>query len=149
MTPSTPRPICVHLRSEGVEPDDIRNACEAVQRAMDQLDVPVATEIALVFADDEKLARLNETYRGESGPTDVLAFPSAPDNSPAGEAPYLGDVLISVESASRNAAAAGSTLNQELCLLAVHGLLHLLGYDDSTEDGAAAMRALETQLGVR
>jgi probable rRNA maturation factor len=105
--------------------------------------------VALVLTDDALLAQLNEQYRGKQGPTDVLSFPTDPEDQPPGEAPQLGDILISVPQAAANAAAAGHSLLEELRLLAVHGLLHLLGHEDETDAGAEAMRAEEVRLGVR
>jgi probable rRNA maturation factor len=94
--------------------------------------------IALVFGGDRLLRRLNRDYRGQDRPTDVLSFPG-----PGGEE-GLGDVVISVETAGRNAHRLGRTLAQELDVLALHGLLHLLGYDHETDDGA--MDRLERRL---
>jgi len=89
----------------------------------------VSGELAVVLAGDRLLRRLNREYRGKDEPTDVLSFPGG-----GGEA-GLGDVVISVETAQRNARGLGRTLPQELDVLALHGLLHVLGYDHETDDG--------------
>ena len=81
----------------------------------------VSGEVALVLADDRTLHRLNRDYRGKDKPTDVLSFP--------GENAGLGDIVISVETAARNARRLGRTLPQEIDVLALHGFLHVLGYD--------------------
>jgi probable rRNA maturation factor len=104
--------------------------------------------LTVVLTGDEALQALNRAYRGQDKPTDVLSFP-AEDAAEPGEAPYLGDVLISVPAAGRSADAAGHPLHEELALLAVHGLLHLLGHEDDSEAGAAGMLRLELALGVR
>jgi probable rRNA maturation factor len=101
----------------------------------------VRGEVSLVLAGDRLLRRLNRTYRGEDRPTDVLSFPGE-----GGEA-GLGDVVISVETAERNARGLGRTLGQELDVLALHGFLHLLGYDHETDDGQ--MDRLEARLRER
>jgi probable rRNA maturation factor len=78
------------------------------------------------------MARLNQTYRGVKGPTDVLAFPlrEGPWSRLAAEA--LGDVVISVATARRQAREAGTDLRAELARLLIHGILHLLGHDHGT-----------------
>jgi probable rRNA maturation factor len=101
----------------------------------------VRGEVSLVLAGDRLLRRLNRAYRGHDRPTDVLSFPG--DGGEAG----LGDVVISVETAERNARAGGRTLPQELDVLVLHGFLHVLGYDHETDDGA--MRRLERRLRKR
>jgi probable rRNA maturation factor len=98
----------------------------------------VSGEVALVFAGDGTLHRLNRTYRGKDEPTDVLSFPGP------GGGEGLGDVLISVATAERNARALGRTVPQELDVLALHGFLHVLGYDHETDDGT--MDCLERRL---
>ncbi len=90
-------------------------------------------EISVVFCDDPYIQALNAQYRGKDKPTDVLSF--------AQEDPeILGDVVLSVPTADRQAKAAGWPLEHEIALLGVHGLLHLLGYDDETEAGAWEMQ---------
>lgn len=98
----------------------------------------VGGELSLVLAGDRLLQRLNREFRGQDRPTDVLSFPG--DGGEAG----LGDVVISVESAERNARGLGRTLPQELDVLALHGLLHVLGHDHETDDGT--MDRLERRL---
>ena len=98
----------------------------------------VTGELAVVLTGDRAMQRLNGRYRGKDAPTDVLSFPGA------GGEQGLGDVVISVESAARNARGLGRTLPQELDVLALHGFLHVLGYDHETDDGA--MDRLERRL---
>lgn len=101
----------------------------------------VRGEVAVVLAGDGLLRRLNRAYRGKDRPTDVLSFPG--DGGESG----LGDVVISVATAERNARGLGRTLLQELDVLALHGFLHLLGYDHETDDGS--MDRLEARLRKR
>ena len=98
-------------------------------------------ELALVLAGDRLLHRLNRDYRGKDRPTDVLSFAGADGEG------GLGDVVISVETAARNARGLGRTLGQELDVLALHGFLHVLGHDHETDDGA--MERLERRLRLR
>ena len=90
--------------------------------------------LGLSFIDDSEMAALNQTWRNRSGPTDVLAFaaaeaaPPPPANNPLQER-ELGDILVSLPTASRQAQASAWTLKQELSWLISHGLLHLLGWD--------------------
>ena len=96
----------------------------------------VSGEVALVLAGDRTLRSLNARYRGKDKATDVLSFP--------GDESGLGNIVISVESAARNARGLGRTLPQELDVLALHGFLHVLGYDH--ESDAGAMDRLERRL---
>jgi probable rRNA maturation factor len=96
----------------------------------------------VLLVGDRAIRRLNRTYLGRDHPTDVLAFPQARAFSMPGPS-LLGDVVISVDTAARQAKAHGHSLDRELALLLIHGLLHLLGYDDSTP--AARRRMWTTQ----
>ena len=98
----------------------------------------VRGELSLVLAGDGLLRRLNRDYRGRDETTDVLSFPGG-----GGEA-GLGDIVISVAKAERNARGLGRTLAQELDTLALHGFLHVLGHDHETDNGT--MDRLEGRL---
>ena len=98
----------------------------------------VTGEVALVLTTDAPVRRLNARYRHKDKPTDVLSFPG-----PGGEA-GLGDIVISLDTAARNAPRFGRTLSQELQVLTLHGFLHVLGYDHETDDGT--MDRLESRL---
>jgi len=95
-------------------------------------------EVVLVIAGEEDMRSLNRQFRNLDSPTDVLAFPGTLDEdfvTPEGYSGYLGDVVISYPRAEAQAAAAGHPVARELELLAIHGGLHLLGYDDDDEAG--------------
>ncbi|MBT4101522.1 MAG: rRNA maturation RNase YbeY [Gemmatimonadetes bacterium] len=98
---------------------------------------PLTGTIEIVLTNDEELERLNSSFRGVSGPTDVLSFslqegqPLVVDES---EERTAGEIYISVERAMEQAAALNVTLREELGRLMVHGLLHLAGYDHDTEE---------------
>ena len=98
----------------------------------------VAGDVSLVLTNDRAMRALNRRYRGRKTTTDVLSFPG-----PGGEA-GLGDIVISVETAERNARRLGHSLARELDVLALHGFLHVLAYDHETDDGE--MDRLERRL---
>ncbi len=102
----------------------------------DSLDVASRHGLAVRLTDDAELQQLNLRYRAVDSPTDVLAFP--------GEGTHVGDIAISMERATTQAAAAGQTVEAELRMLAVHGLLHCLGHDHA-EPGEAAVMTAETR----
>jgi probable rRNA maturation factor len=104
---------------------------------------PAGASATLVLVGDERMRDLNRTFRGFDRPTDVLSFPARNGDFPD-EADYLGDIVISVETASRQARRRGSTLPRELRVLALHGLLHLLGHDHESDNGE--MRRIEYRL---
>ena len=98
----------------------------------------VSGEVALVLTSDAPVRRLNARYRHQDKPTDVLSFPG-----PGGSV-GLGDIVISLDTAARNAPRFGRTLSEELQVLTLHGFLHVLGYDHETDDGT--MDRLEARL---
>jgi len=102
-------------------------------------------ELSLVFCEDDFIHALNRDYRHKDRPTDVLSFPQD------GEAGLLGDLVISVPTARRQAASHGHPLAAEVEWLFLHGALHLLGYDDSTDEEADEMdrRARRAQALLR
>jgi probable rRNA maturation factor len=91
-------------------------------------------ELSILFTDDKRIAELNKQYRGKDKPTNVLAFPMAEDPNDV-ETGMLGDVVISVDTALREAEGAGETPREAIYRLVVHGLLHLLGYDHERSPG--------------
>lgn len=126
--------------------------------------VPPDAEVSLVFIDRATIADLNQRYLDGDGPTDVLAFPLGDDIPSTGRAPdvggrgpgtpaspdeppvVLGDVVVCPEVAREQAESAGKALDDELALLVVHGLLHLLDYDHHDPDETVVMRRRETEL---
>jgi probable rRNA maturation factor len=120
-------------RRHAVRPARLRRVLGGAARAL-----KIEGELALVLGGDAAVRRLNARYRGKDQPTDVLSFPGP------GGAEGLGDVVISVPTAAANARRLGRTLPQELDVLALHGFLHVLGYDHETDDGA--MERLERRL---
>jgi probable rRNA maturation factor len=96
------------------------------------------------FASDRELHRMNRDYRGKDKPTDVLSFPGHLGGTEPDGARHLGDVLISVPTARRQAEDRGHPAERELKVLLLHGLLHCLGYDHEADQGE--MERLERRL---
>ncbi len=117
----------------------------AVVAAVLQTEGQPDAEVTVVITDDEEVAGLNAQYRGVEGPTDVLSFaaqePTPGFVSAPEAAAYLGDVIIALPFTRRQAAELGRSLQDELRLLAVHGTLHLFGYDHAEPEEEAAMWA--------
>jgi probable rRNA maturation factor len=121
-------------------------------------------EMSLLFVDEPTIAELNERFLGASGPTDVLAFPMDEDVPPGGRQPdqggrgpgaptdpgdppaLLGDVVVCPKIAQRQASEHGVATDEEVALLVVHGVLHLLDYDHAETEEAAVMRRREQEL---
>jgi len=100
-------------------------------------------ELSVLFAGDARIRKLNARYRNIDRPTDVLSFPQNGGNGPA--SPLLGDVVVSVETARRQAREHNLSLDQELVLLLIHGILHLLGYDHETSRAEAGRMQRKTR----
>ena len=139
---------------------------ELSQKVLTARGVKGETEVSLLFVDEDAIAALNEQFLGKSGPTDVLSFPIEDEPGPSGRSPdlggsgpgtspeegsltLLGDVVICPTVAAANAAEHGVSLDDELALLVVHGLLHLLGMDHEDDAEAERMEALEQELLTR
>jgi probable rRNA maturation factor len=99
--------------------------------------------VTIALVGDNAMRRLNRRYAGRNRPTDVLSFPAAAQDAVTGR-PALGDIAIATGVAARQAREAGHSYARELRVLALHGLLHLLGYDHHADDGA--MARLEARL---
>lgn len=118
--------------------------------------VPAGTEMSLVLVGVGDMQRYNERFMDREGPTDVLAFPlehlhpgQPPAIEPNGPPLNLGDVFVCPRVVRANADAAGVPFADELSLMVVHGVLHLLGYDHFDDEEAAAMEAREAELLAR
>lgn len=98
-------------------------------------------EVAFVLVDDRRMQEMHRQYMGIDTPTDVMTFPNEPDISVPDADPAGGDIIISVERAREQAAEQGQSVGHELRFLAVHGLLHLCGWDDGIDAARTAMLA--------
>jgi probable rRNA maturation factor len=132
-----PSPLDIVLlnrqRKRRVDASRLRGVLQGAASAM-----RVGGTVSLVLTGDRTVHRLNRDYRGKDKPTDVLSFPGP------GPEIGLGDIVISLDTAARNARSLGRTLAQELDVLALHGFLHVLGYDHETDDGT--MDRIEARL---
>ncbi|MBI4426800.1 MAG: rRNA maturation RNase YbeY [Candidatus Kerfeldbacteria bacterium] len=99
---------------------------------------PKTVTVSLAFVGDTAMRRLNQHYRRQPGTTDVLSFP--------GRRPELGEIVVSVPQARRQARRYGTAVSRELLLLSVHGLLHLAGYDHHRARDRQRMQAAEQRL---
>ena len=123
-------------------------------------------EVSLIFVDETTMAELNQQFMGHSGPTDVLSFPIDDEPQPTGRTPdsggtgpgdpaepeipqMVGDIVICPSVAARNALEHDCSLEDELALLVVHGVLHLLGWDHVIDADAEKMEARERELLAR
>jgi len=144
---------------------DCAKLARLAEGVLDAEGVDGDAELSVLFVDEETIAALNERFLGKKGPTDVLAFPideedaapgRAPDNGgtgPGWEPPdggtlptMIGDVVICPEVAHKNAPGHSGSYEDELALLLVHGILHLLGMDHEETDDAEEMEAREQEL---
>jgi probable rRNA maturation factor len=137
---------------------------ELARRALMAEGITRDTEVSLLFVDEPSIAALNERFLGKSGPTDVLSFPIEDEVERSGRSPdqggtgpgsvetdtdrflLLGDVVICPAVAARNAVDHGASFDDELALLVVHGILHLLGMDHQVDVEAERMEQREQQL---
>ncbi|HET6352286.1 MAG TPA: rRNA maturation RNase YbeY [Coriobacteriia bacterium] len=130
------------------EPLDLETFERLAAFVLEREEVPDAVELSVALVDIEEMTELNGQYRGKEGPTDVLSFPCDDPCMLAeeGEEVAIGDVVIAPVIAEQQALEYGHTVEEELNLLLVHGVLHLLGYDHIEDDDAAAMQARERAL---
>ena len=141
-------------------PECEASLCEAIDRTLRRHGA-TAAQIGVALVSDAHIAHLNELHLDHKGPTDVLAFdlrdelaPGADTDAPDGpegrsapdERALEGEIVVSVDTAKREAHARGHSLEAELALYTVHGLLHLLGYDDGNESDARQMHNQEDEI---
>jgi rRNA maturation RNase YbeY len=120
----------------------LRTRARRILRALDL----ATAELSVSLVDDGAMAALNARYRGIEGPTDVLSFSLVGGRYAERRGALLGDVVVSLETADRQARRARRTLDDEVLRLLIHGVLHLLGYDHEREADARRMRAAERRV---
>ncbi len=123
------------------------------ERVLDHEGYAEDTEVTLLFVDDESIAGYNERFMGRTGPTDVLAFPleelepgTPPPATRGGPPLHLGDVIIAPTKVGAQAAERGVDVEDELALMVVHGILHLMGWDHPDDALAEAMERREAEI---
>lgn len=126
------------------EPDSERVIARAIKAAAAAIGLERGLDLCLMLADDEEMRILNNRWRGQNKPTNVLSFPAPP--APAQGASRLGDIAIGFETVAREAREQGKPFADHLSHLAVHGFLHLSGYDHQSEAEAQRMEALERDI---
>ena len=130
----------------GIDSHELERVAE---RALEAEGVAKPAELSVMLADDATVRELNHRYRDTDATTDVLSFSQAEGDDfaqPEGTAPHLGDVIISVDTARRQAAEFGVPLQDEVAHLLVHGVLHLLGYNHEAPDEERVMRLREDAI---
>ncbi len=126
-----------------IAPEEIKKKAKTILNALECHD----GELSILIVNDPEIAKLNKTYLGRSGPTNVIAF--SMQEGPFGQINpnLLGDVVISLDTAAREAQDAGISVESRLDQLLIHGVLHLFGFDhDKTSEQAKAMRMKEEEL---
>ncbi|NPA41903.1 MAG: rRNA maturation RNase YbeY [Aquificae bacterium] len=114
--------VQIKLKKRGLKKGPVE---ETARRILEALGLE-NTELSVLITNDEHIRELNRTYRGKDKPTDVLSFPIG---EKVGDRLILGDVVISLDTAKRQAQELGHTLEEEVKRLLIHGVIHLLGYD--------------------
>jgi probable rRNA maturation factor len=135
--------IQVQLQNEqhvGVSPDVFNSLAKSVLAAAEK--EGLSGDLALVFVDDKEIQTLNKQYRQKDTPTDVLSFSYLEDKEDA----TIGELIISFETAQRQAEEHSHDLQQEVEVLFVHGLLHILGYDHEAKNDLQEMLQLERKV---
>lgn len=139
--------MAVYLADEQEVDVDADDLVALARHVLAEQGVPDDMECALLLVDEETIAGLNEQYLGKQGPTDVLAFPiDEPGETPPGAPSILGDVVLCPTVAHGQAASFDRTPHEEVRLLTVHGILHLLGMDHATPVEETEMFGLTDRL---
>lgn len=135
-------PVEVRVERIRIATDATQNDAELLLNVLGHSEA----ELSIVLCDDPFIRKLNRQYRQKDQPTDVLSFAMQEGQNQGMQEAILGDIIISLDTARRQAAEQGHPIATELRILLVHGLLHLLGYDHIQPGPAAEMRAKEQEL---
>ena len=122
---------------------------EIIIKILNFLEIDEKTEVSILFTDDKFITRLNHKYRGIKKATDVLSFNFEDEDSSfptVGENKILGDIIISVETAQKQANKLNHNIDREIVVLLIHGLLHLLGYDHIEDNDYKKMHKKENEI---
>ena len=145
--------VNVFLCDEQTVPVDLALIRHLADTILEREGYPPDTEITVMLVTDDDITRYNERFLDRAGPTDVLAFPleslqpgEVPDRSPSDPPINLGDVIISPDYVRRQAMDNGSEFGDEMALMVVHGVLHLMGWDHADDEQAEEMEAHERSL---
>ena len=150
--------IYVKRQRQGLGQAGITSLCRrAVKATLQEEGIELPIEINIQVVDDKSIQEVNREQRGKDSPTDILSFPAADyipgafvpnqsDIDPESGCLYLGDIVLSCESAERQAEEYGHDIARETAYLVVHATLHLIGYDHMEADEQANMREREEQI---
>jgi probable rRNA maturation factor len=145
--------VSIEIANESGTEVDTDSIMAVARYALDELGVNPLAELSVLLVDTDYMAELNHRWMGGDGPTDVLAFPMdegsidhGPGEAPGAEPTLLGDIVLAPGVAARQAATAGHSTADELHLLTVHGVLHILGYDHAEPEEEREMFGLQTRL---
>lgn len=127
------------------DPSDFPNFIDCALAVFQEQGIQLDSDITIVIVDDDEIHRLNREYLAQDKRTDVLAFPAGHLDPDTGHKNF-GDVIISYPRAEIQAIAGGHQLSSELSLLAVHGVLHLLGYDHDLPESEIKMWQAQTKI---
>ncbi len=137
--------INIHMTEEEADPRFKALLTQAAKAALQHQKADSGIEMSILLGGDDLLEELNKQHLNENYPTDVLSFPGKAVNPETGNV-YLGDIAISLTRADAQAKAAGHDLASELQLLAVHGVLHLLGHDHAEQEEKDHMWAAQEEI---
>lgn len=136
----------IHYRNEvrgsGVDARALKRTMQSLLSAVDERDA----SISVTLVNDAAITEINRDHRGKDKPTDVLSFPLEPWDVEGSQERMLGDIVISIDTARRQAADYDATLQNELYRLLIHGLLHVMGHDHMEAQERAEMEAEERRL---
>ena len=142
--------MSIEVLNESGSDADVTELGRLVRYVLDRMRIHPQAEVCLKLVDPDTIATLNEKWMDKQGPTDVLAFPMDELRPGADGDEYeegmVGDVVLCPQVAAAQAPANGQTAEQEIDLLTVHGVLHLLGYDHAEPDERREMFALQSRL---
>ncbi|MGZ5383550.1 MAG: rRNA maturation RNase YbeY [Acidimicrobiia bacterium] len=148
--------MSVFLADEQDDPIDAEPLRRLAELVLEEERFPTDTEVTLLFVGEDQIATYNDRFMHREGATDVLAFPIehlepglVPQRRPGGPPLNIGDVVIAPAYVQAQAEATGVSFNDDLSLMVVHGLLHLLGYDHQDDEEAERMEQRERQLLAR
>ncbi len=145
--------VSIEIANESGTDVDTDSVLAVARYALGEMGVNPLAELSVLLVDIDYMTELNHRWMGGDGPTDVLAFPMdegsvdhGPSEHSGGEPALLGDIVLCPEVATKQAVTAGHTPMDEMHLLTVHGVLHLLGYDHAEPDEEREMFGLQDRL---
>lgn len=142
--------MTIEISNESTEQVDLERVQRLAEFVRNHLKLHPATDVGIVFVDEDPMTELHIKWMDEPGPTDVLSFPMdelrpGTDENPSSEG-VLGDIVVCPQVAKKQAATAGHEPINEILLLVTHGMLHLVGFDHAEPEEEAEMFGLQKQI---